>query len=147
MVELVSSLSKILQTGGVSYAGFSPPVCIQDASFPGCGTRDLMCSIESNAFDISGRSLLRIGLRRSNERETGRAGCASTTTVRGLDAALGCIFDWRPGLNTAALAFGWNSLPSYLSPCLDPCPLATPLERREKLGSTGFDGPVGGCLS
>ena len=49
------------------------------------------------------------------------------------------------GLNVAAWGLGRNS--AMLGFNLPPWALPTPLDRREKLGSTRLDGPVGGSLA
>lgn len=84
-----------------------------------------------------GRSELATGLRLSKDRG---AGVCSTVVAaeRGLDPVLVWLF----GLNEAACGLGRNSL--LLGFNLPPCALATPLDRREKLGSIVLDGPVGG---
>ena len=129
MIE--SSLSAsvgVFQIGGVSYAGFIPPVAFQ--SFPGGGFMDLMCSKALNFPSIEGRSDAEMGLRLSRDFVTGGAGSATVAADLGLDPVLGFPF----GLKVAACGLGRNSLLFGFN--LPPCALATPLDRREKLGST-----------
>jgi hypothetical protein len=96
-----------------------------------------MCSKALNLPLIDGRSEAGIGLRLSNERETG---VGALTADLGLEPVLGLPL----GLKVAACGLGRNSLLFGFN--LPPWALATPLDRREKLGSTLFAGPVGGSL-
>lgn len=87
---------------------------------------------------IDGRSDSGIGLRLSNERVTG-VGAVVLRADLGLEPVLGLPF----GLNDGAFGLGRNSMLFGFSLAAGPT-LATPLDRREKLGSTILAGPVGG---
>lgn len=88
-----------------------------------------------------GRSEAAVGFRLSNDLVAGAGGWTTVVAERGLDPLLGLPF----GLNVGACGLGLNSL--LLGFSLPPWALATPLERREKLGSMILDGPVGGSLA
>jgi hypothetical protein len=122
----------------VSKAGFSPPLLVQ--SLPGPGLIDMICSRASNFAFNDGRSEAGIGLRLSSNRATGAGAgvSAAIAAALGLEPLLGMAF----GLNEAANGFGLKSIVVGFN--LPPCALFTPLERREKLGSIGLEGPVGG---
>ena len=85
---------------------------------------------------MEGRSAAVTGFRLSNDLVAG-VGTAVSADL-GLDAVLGLPL----GLKAAANGLGRNSL--LLGFNRAPWALVTPLDRREKLGSTLFEGPVGG---
>ena len=141
MVESGRSASvTVLQTGGVSYAGFKPPVAFQ--FFSGPGTIVFMCSKASNLSETEGRSGDGTGLRFNiNRSRLAGAGAMAVILDLGLEVELGLPL----GLNVAAWGLGLNSL--LLGFNRPACALVTPLDRREKLGSEGLEGPVGGSLA
>lgn len=106
-----------------------------------------MCSSALNFSFNEGRSEGASGLRFNRDRAIGAGlGCSTEVLLamaadRGLEPVLGFELGWW-GLKGRALTFGLNSLLWGLS--RPPCALVTPLDRREKLGSMGLDGPVGG---